>query len=73
MSGRILDGRPIAAEHKADLIARVAALAETGDAPGLAIARFADDGPEMALRRRASPGRRARWASIPATCAWPTA
>ena len=47
MSGRILDGRPIAAERKADLIGRVAALAEIGDAPGLAIARFADDGPEI--------------------------
>ena len=48
MSGQILDGRPIAAEHRADLTTRVAALAETGDAPGLAIARFADDGPEVA-------------------------
>lgn len=47
MTGRILDGRPIAAEHKADLTARVGALAETGDTPGLAIARFADDGPEI--------------------------
>jgi len=48
MSGRILEGRSIAAEHRVDLTARIAALSETGDAPSLAIARFADDGPEVA-------------------------
>ena len=47
MSGRILDGREIAAQRREQLKERVAALSATGRAPGLAIVRFADAGPEV--------------------------
>jgi methylenetetrahydrofolate dehydrogenase (NADP+)/methenyltetrahydrofolate cyclohydrolase len=47
VSGRILDGRPIAAEHRLDLASRVGSLTEHRGAPGLAIVRFADAGPEV--------------------------
>ena len=48
MSGRILDGRSIAAHHRQDLADRATALAARVGEPGLAIIRFADDGPEVA-------------------------
>jgi methylenetetrahydrofolate dehydrogenase (NADP+)/methenyltetrahydrofolate cyclohydrolase len=47
MSGRILEGRSIAARIREELTARVARLAARGAAPGLAIVRFADTGPEV--------------------------
>jgi methylenetetrahydrofolate dehydrogenase (NADP+) / methenyltetrahydrofolate cyclohydrolase len=47
VSGRILGGREIAAEHREQLKRRVATLAARVRAPGLAIVRFADDGPEV--------------------------
>ncbi len=47
MSGRILDGREIAAQRREQLKERVVALSAAGPAPGLAIVRFADDGPEV--------------------------
>jgi methylenetetrahydrofolate dehydrogenase (NADP+)/methenyltetrahydrofolate cyclohydrolase len=47
MSGRILEGRSIAARIREELTARVALLAARGAAPGLAIVRFADTGPEV--------------------------
>jgi methylenetetrahydrofolate dehydrogenase (NADP+)/methenyltetrahydrofolate cyclohydrolase len=48
VSGRILDGRPIAARHRADLTERVARLTADASPPGLAIVRFADTGSEVA-------------------------
>jgi methylenetetrahydrofolate dehydrogenase (NADP+)/methenyltetrahydrofolate cyclohydrolase len=47
MSGRILDGRSIAALHRHDLATRASALAGRAGVPGLAIVRFADAGPEV--------------------------
>ncbi len=47
MSGRILEGRSIAAQRREELKERVAALTAGGSAPGLAIVRFADAGPEV--------------------------
>jgi methylenetetrahydrofolate dehydrogenase (NADP+)/methenyltetrahydrofolate cyclohydrolase len=47
VSGRILDGREIAAQRREQLKERVAALSATARAPGLAIVRFADAGPEV--------------------------
>jgi methylenetetrahydrofolate dehydrogenase (NADP+)/methenyltetrahydrofolate cyclohydrolase len=47
MSGRILEGRGIAARIREELTARVTRLAARGAAPGLAIVRFADSGPEV--------------------------
>lgn len=48
MSGRVLEGRSVAARIREDLGRRVAALTAAGRAPGLAIVRFADTGPEVA-------------------------
>jgi methylenetetrahydrofolate dehydrogenase (NADP+)/methenyltetrahydrofolate cyclohydrolase len=48
MSGRILEGREIAARIREELRARVERLAAGGHPPGLAIVRFADTGPEVA-------------------------
>jgi methylenetetrahydrofolate dehydrogenase (NADP+)/methenyltetrahydrofolate cyclohydrolase len=48
MSGRVLEGRSIAARIREDLARRVAALRAAGQPPGLAIVRFADTGPEVA-------------------------
>lgn len=48
MSGRILEGREIAARIREELRLRVAQLATDGHPPGLAIVRFADTGPEVA-------------------------
>lgn len=48
MSGRVLEGRSIAARIREDLGRRVAVLSAAGRAPGLAIVRFADTGPEVA-------------------------
>jgi methylenetetrahydrofolate dehydrogenase (NADP+)/methenyltetrahydrofolate cyclohydrolase len=51
MSGRILDGRPIADLHRRDLTGRTATLATRAAIPGLAIVRFAEAGPEVAYAR----------------------
>ena len=51
MSGRILDGRSIAAHHRQDLTNRVKALTAEVGGPGLAIVRFADAGPDVAYAR----------------------
>jgi methylenetetrahydrofolate dehydrogenase (NADP+) / methenyltetrahydrofolate cyclohydrolase len=48
MSGRILEGRSIAAQRREELTQRVARLTSAGGAPGLAIVRFVDSGPEVA-------------------------
>lgn len=48
MSGRILEGRSIAARRREELTERVARLTAAGGAPGLAIVRFVDSGPEVA-------------------------
>jgi methylenetetrahydrofolate dehydrogenase (NADP+)/methenyltetrahydrofolate cyclohydrolase len=48
MSGRILEGREIAARIREELRARVERLTGAGPPPGLAIVRFADTGPEVA-------------------------
>ena len=47
MSGRILEGRSIAAQRREELTQRVAALSAGATPPGLAIVRFADTGPEV--------------------------
>jgi methylenetetrahydrofolate dehydrogenase (NADP+) / methenyltetrahydrofolate cyclohydrolase len=47
VSGRILDGREIAARRREQLRERVAVLSASGRAPGVAIVRFADAGPEV--------------------------
>jgi methylenetetrahydrofolate dehydrogenase (NADP+)/methenyltetrahydrofolate cyclohydrolase len=51
MSGRILDGRPIADLHRRDLSNRIKTLTARAGSPGLAIVRFADAGPEVAYAR----------------------
>lgn len=51
MSGRILDGRPIADLHRRDLTSRITTLTERAGVPGLAIVRFAETGPEVAYAR----------------------
>ena len=51
MSGRILDGRPIADLHRRDLTSRVSTLEARAGVPGLAIVRFAEAGPEVAYAR----------------------
>jgi methylenetetrahydrofolate dehydrogenase (NADP+) / methenyltetrahydrofolate cyclohydrolase len=48
MSGRILEGRSIAAQRREQLTERVARLTAADGAPGLAIVRFVDTGPEVA-------------------------
>jgi methylenetetrahydrofolate dehydrogenase (NADP+)/methenyltetrahydrofolate cyclohydrolase len=48
MSGRVLEGRWIAARVREDLARRVATLTAAARPPGLAIVRFADTGPEVA-------------------------
>ncbi|RPH35338.1 MAG: bifunctional 5,10-methylene-tetrahydrofolate dehydrogenase/5,10-methylene-tetrahydrofolate cyclohydrolase, partial [Chloroflexi bacterium] len=47
MSGRILEGRSIAARRREQLTERVATLTAESRPPGLAIVRFADTGPEV--------------------------
>jgi methylenetetrahydrofolate dehydrogenase (NADP+)/methenyltetrahydrofolate cyclohydrolase len=51
MSGRILDGRPIADLHRRDLTNRISTLVGRAGVPGLAIVRFAEAGPEVAYAR----------------------
>lgn len=51
MSGRILDGRPIADLHRRDLTSRISTLVARAGVPGLAIVRFAVAGPEVAYAR----------------------
>ncbi|MGH2488341.1 MAG: bifunctional 5,10-methylenetetrahydrofolate dehydrogenase/5,10-methenyltetrahydrofolate cyclohydrolase [Candidatus Limnocylindria bacterium] len=48
MSGRILDGRPIADLHRRDLTSRISTVTARAGTPGLAIVRFAAAGPEVA-------------------------
>lgn len=51
MSGRTLNGRPIADLHRRDLANRITTLTARGGIPGLAIVRFATAGPEVAYAR----------------------
>jgi methylenetetrahydrofolate dehydrogenase (NADP+) / methenyltetrahydrofolate cyclohydrolase len=51
MSGRILDGRPIADLHRRDLASRINTLMARAGVPGLAIVRFAEAGPEVTYAR----------------------
>jgi methylenetetrahydrofolate dehydrogenase (NADP+)/methenyltetrahydrofolate cyclohydrolase len=51
MTGRILDGRPIADLHRRNLTSRTSALSARAAIPGLAIVRFAESGPEVAYAR----------------------
>jgi methylenetetrahydrofolate dehydrogenase (NADP+)/methenyltetrahydrofolate cyclohydrolase len=51
MSGRILEGRPIADLHRRDLTSRISTLVTRAAVPGLAIVRFAEAGPEVAYAR----------------------
>ena len=51
MSGRVLEGRPIADIHRRDLTGRTSVLTARAGIPGLAIVRFAAAGPEVAYAR----------------------
>ena len=55
MTAQKLDGELVAATIKADLVERVAALAERGITPGLGTILVGDDGPQRELRGDEAP------------------